>query len=697
MKYTLRTTIGKSVCALAISILMLTPALLITPQLYAQTGNATVILAQTGQAPGEGLIPGLSTSYYDLAVVSEIFLGLAMRNDTVVKSMLPALAEGTVANPGWSVDSTYKIWTVHIRQGVNWHDGVCCVNATDVKFTFDSLQNAGLAAPVESFLTGIIGGPNNETIVDPYTVKFTLPAPYAYFVQNVLTTGIVPYHVLHTRPYNSTSGVDWLHSAFNTGVNPSSSDPGPIGTGPYKWVGYDATTSTVHLTRNDNYFDFPVRGKSDLVAKGEFNVKDYYVKNIVGSDAAITALKNGEVNVLDNNYNLGTTPSFLSDWGMDNLAIYDGFGVQEMGVNMNHPVIGTGVQTPACQAIPSCANGSNPSLAESYATDIRKAISYATPRNQIINSLLSGYGNPAITTPVVGNPNTNTSLTEGFNTDLRPYPYSLKLANQSLVAAGYTLPTAKGGCYTAQPATCLTPNLHIVLLVPTSNSARRAWASLVQSQLISIGVDVGKVELPFSPNIFDRALTPPASCNCLGKTYDQGGFDILFVGYNLGIDADPWSLYDNTQYAPTGGNYYLWNNATNNGLVEQIKTTVDKPTRLNLVKQWQVLAYDALPSIPIHYTREIVAFDKSISNGKAIFTAFNGPAWPPIELLNVGASNQSPNFLSTYGLYIAAGVIAAAAIILGGLLFRMRRHRIARTGYTRPLTSTTPPASGPPP
>src|SRR5207249_12287482 len=99
-----------------------------------------------------------------------------------------------------------------------------------------------------------------------------------------------------------------------------------------------------------NYFDFPVRGKSDLVAKGELNVKDYYVKNIVGSDAAITALKNGEVNVLDNNYNLGTTPSFLSDWGMDNLAIYDGFGVQEMGVNMNHPVIGTGVQTPACQA-----------------------------------------------------------------------------------------------------------------------------------------------------------------------------------------------------------------------------------------------------------------------------------------------------------------------------------------------------------
>src|SRR5207245_10486681 len=127
-----------------------------------------------------------------------------------------------------------------------------------------------------------------------------------------------------------------------------------------------------------------------------------------------------------------------------------------------------GAKSPACYAIPDHANESNPSLAESYATDIRKAISYATPRNQIINSLLSGYGNPAITTPVVGNPNTNTSLTEGFNTDLRPYPYSLKLANQSLVAAGYTLPTAKGGCYTPQPAPCLTRTQPLVLLVQTS-------------------------------------------------------------------------------------------------------------------------------------------------------------------------------------------------------------------------------------
>ena len=101
----------------------------------------------------------------------------------------------------------------------------------------------------------------------------------------------------------------------------------------------------------------------------------------------------------------------------------------------------------------------------------------------------------------------------------------------------------------AQAAGTLSPNLKITLLVPTSNSARRAWATIIQNNLNFLGIDTGRVELPFSPNIFDRALTPGASA--LGKTYDQGGFDILFVGYNLGIDADPWSLYHSSQFAPT--------------------------------------------------------------------------------------------------------------------------------------------------
>jgi ABC-type transport system substrate-binding protein len=206
-----------------------------------------------------------------------------------------------------------------------------------------------------------------------------------------------------------------------------------MGTGPYKWVGYDAATSTSHLVKNNNYFDFSDWGRSALLAKNQFRVQDYYVKTIVGGDAAITALTNHEVDFLDSQYHLETQQSFLTSWGASKQTAYDSYGVQEMGVNMKHPIIGTGTGTPYAQQYPG-----NATAAANAARWIRQAISYATPRDQIITSLLNGAGVAAITTPVVGNYKTGAALTQGFNTALQPYPYNLTKAGQLLQSAGYS-------------------------------------------------------------------------------------------------------------------------------------------------------------------------------------------------------------------------------------------------------------------
>src|SRR5947209_1281707 len=182
-------------------------------------------------------------------------------------------------------------------------------------------------------------------------------------------------------------------------------------------------------------------------------------------------------------------------------------------------------------------------------------------------------------------------------------------------------------------ATGLSPRLHVTLLVPTSNPARRAWAAIIQNSLQCLGMDVSRVELPFSPNIYDRALSP-TDPNVLGKPFDQGGFDILFVGYNLGIDPDPYSLYHSSQFAPSGGNYYLWNNTQNDNLDNLIKTTLNATIRNNYVKQWQDLASDELPSIPLLYTRGVVAFDSKFPNAQSVFNVYHFPAWPTVEHLS---------------------------------------------------------------
>src|SRR6266516_6798607 len=189
------------------------------------------------------------------------------------------------------------------------------------------------------------------------------------------------------------------------------------------------------------------------------------------------------------------------------------------------------------------------------------------------------------------------------------------------------------------------PNFKLVLLVTTSNKASIASAMMIQSNLESLGINASLVQLPFAPDIFDRALSPPASN--LGKTFDQGGFDVLFVGYNLGIDADPWSLYHSSQFAPQGSHYYLWNNTANDNLTTLIKTTADTATRLNYVKQWQVLAYNELPSIPILYTREAVAFDSNFPNAQLVFTDYHYPAWPAVEHLTTSTPDASLIFAET--------------------------------------------------
>ena len=87
----------------------------------------------------------------------------------------------------------------------------------------------------------------------------------------------------------------------------------------------------------------------------------------------------------------------------------------------------------------------------------------------------------------------------------------------------------------------------ITLIVPGPNPSRKAWAAVVENSLDAAGIDAKRVELDWD-TVYSRALTPDA--DTVGKTYDQGGFDALFVGYAMGIDPDPFALYDSSQFPP---------------------------------------------------------------------------------------------------------------------------------------------------
>ncbi|MCX8151340.1 MAG: ABC transporter substrate-binding protein [Candidatus Bathyarchaeota archaeon] len=378
--------------------------------------QTTIVVAQTGPAPEEGLNPLLTTSYYDLTVYDNIFDSLAERWDLINKEMVPALATS------WEVASDQKTWTVHLRQGVKWHDGVE-FTADDVKFTFASAMDPEIASPTGAFVEEILGSADNIEIVDPYTVVFKLPKPYAYFVETILSSYIIPKHVLENVPPS-----EWASHPFNTASESytvgSYTAYGPIGTGPYVYKEYNPTTTANIMTKNPNYWN-----KATLEAAGTFQIEKLYVQCIESSDAAISALKSGEVDVLDSQYHLETKlASIESPWG--DYAVYDAFGVQELGFNMRHPVFGTGVDTPLGKR--------DPSRAAEAARYVRQAISHLIPRQQIIDTILNGYGALGVTTPI-------TTLTAGYDSTLEPYEYNVELAKSLLAAAGYDTGVAPAG------------------------------------------------------------------------------------------------------------------------------------------------------------------------------------------------------------------------------------------------------------
>jgi ABC-type transport system substrate-binding protein len=381
-------------------------------KLNPSTTQDTIVIAQTGPAPEEGLNPWVSTSYYDLTVYGAVFDSLTNTKDLETLDIIPGLATD------WNVANDDKTWTVNLRQGVKWHDGVE-FTAEDVKFTYTAAMAEELASNTGAFVSQIIGSPDNIEIIDNYTVKFNLPEPYAYFASSILAEGygfMLPKHILENIPYE-----DWRSHTFSTGEGSYTAGNGytaygPVGTGPYVYAAYDPTTFTNYLSKNPDYWN-----AQTLMDAGVFQIGMYAVVFIEGSDAAITALKTGEVDVLDSQYGLqsklGSVEEPWGDW-----VVYDAFGLQELGVNMNHPILGTGVDTPLGKQ--------DPSRAAEAARYVRQAISHLVPRQQIIDSILEGYGTPGITTAV-------TTLTAGFDTSLKAYSFDIELAKSLLAAAGY--------------------------------------------------------------------------------------------------------------------------------------------------------------------------------------------------------------------------------------------------------------------
>ena len=212
------------------------------------------------------------------------------------------------------------------------------------------------------------------------------------------------------------------------------------------------------------------------------------------------------------------------------------------------------------------ANSNNPewfylNLNSSDRLNVRLALDYAIPRQDIIDSIIGGFGLPLATsdTPLAG-PNY-------YDAAIQARPYDLTQAKSLLTQVfGYTYQYGYNDPTT--PYDESQSYFSMGLIVPSTNPLRAQWAERVQFAYKTIGIDVSILLLTF-PQINTRIFNNVAG---IGHDYAHGGSDGLFIGWSGSQIPDAgFFFYDPSAFPDVGGNYQFVNNSILTGLIAQEK------------------------------------------------------------------------------------------------------------------------------
>ncbi len=368
--------------------------------------DATAAFASWPQP--SSLVPMYTIGYHESNVFGPAYNRLYEYKSWQDKSLVPALATGhTMSADG-------KHWVISLRDDVTWHSGEK-FTAADVKFTWDTILNKAYGSQFQSVMQNIFGGPDAYKVTGPHEITVDLPAYSMEFLNSVLGAyAIMPEHAykdIKPEAMRGHTASTWLGSyTVSTSGGKSYTAKGGIGTGPWIPQGFDPSRKAYKYVRNENYWK-PHTG----------NVKTFFVVNINGTDAALAALKSGEIDAHDPMYDIGPVVGTVDpSWGK--VTTFDSYKWQHICYNLKHPVFGLGNDTPLGKR--------DPARAAEAAAYIRQAISHAMPRDEIVKGIAGGYG-AAGTVPMAW------SAPEYDHDLLKPIAFDMEIAKGFMKKAGY--------------------------------------------------------------------------------------------------------------------------------------------------------------------------------------------------------------------------------------------------------------------
>lgn len=412
-----------------------------------------------------------------------------------------------------------KTYRFTLREGAVFHDGTS-VTADDVAFTIGLITNPAVKSPKRANWEGVL-----VTVIDPRTIEFTLTEPYAPFLENT-RVGILPKHL-----WKDVRTEELPFSKLNVE---------PVGAGPYR-ISELTTTSA------------GIPSELTLVAFTEAPRVPYISR--------ITFIFFGDTGSLEERLASDTS-----------LAAHSVLPAAYAPRTVHEAVLG--------RVFGVFFNQNQNNLFASKA--VREALDAALDKNQLVSTLIAGYGSPA------SGPLPPRSAVEVV-APLEPRDAAaiLKKDGWEKGADGFWSKTVKK----------TTTRLAFTLTTGNAPELKRA-AEFVERAWRAFGADV-------TIKYFDQS-------DLELDTIRPRKYDALLFGEVVGHDADLFAFWDSSQRNDPGLNIALYTNATVDKLLRNARTTEDRAERARLTHEAATIIADEAAAVFLYSPHFVYLTDPGI-------------------------------------------------------------------------------------
>jgi peptide/nickel transport system substrate-binding protein len=443
----------------------------------------------------------------------------------------------------YKISTDGLVYTFILKPNIYFHDGHK-ITTDDVEFTIQKIKDADIKSPKRSNFENI-----TVEKVDQRIIKFVLKQPYSPFIQN-LTVGILPKHI-----WKNIDNEGFAFSSFNIK---------PIGSGPYKIdsVLYDQNG----LPKEYSLISFKkyIFGKPFV---DKINIKFY-----ADEEDLLSAYKKGEVSNINS-----ISPENIKKLDKKNTNLITSPLPRIFGVFFNQ------------NSAPIFIN-----------KEVRLALDKAVDKNNIIDSILSGFGK-AINGPLPE------STEEKLVID------NIAEARKILEDAGWKLNEL--GVYEKKTNK---DNLRLSFSISTADTTElKKTAMLLQETWQKMGAEV---ELKvFEIGDLNQNIIRPRK------------YDALLFGEIINKNLDLYPFWHSSQRIDPGLNIAMYTNIKTDKILEDIRKTIDQDKKEILIKDFASEIRSDSPAIFIYSPYFIYLHDNKIKNIKLGDMTIPGERFSNIE------------------------------------------------------------------